>query len=61
VPAFPWFDPAVADNEDVEKAAAALREHWRLGIGPIANMCEMLEAKGVIVFREAVNSPDIRT
>lgn len=59
LPAFPWFDPEVANDEDVEKAAASLREHWRLGIGPISNVCELMEAKGVIVFRETVNSPDM--
>jgi Zn-dependent peptidase ImmA (M78 family)/DNA-binding XRE family transcriptional regulator len=37
-----------------EELAGHIRQEWGLGIGPIANMVQLLEAKGVLVFR--VNS-----
>jgi len=33
--------------EDVERAAAALREEWQLGDDAIPNLCELLEEKGI--------------
>jgi len=33
--------------EDIERVADALREEWGLGVGPIENLMEVLEAKGI--------------
>lgn len=46
----PTFDVLDLSGEDPEMAAAILREHWRLGVGPIDNVIHLLEAKGVEVF-----------
>lgn len=50
-----WEPPAgarykVSRIEDAEKAAAALRQLWELGIDPIPMMAELLEDKGVKVI-----------
>ena len=39
------------DNRTIEMLAIHLREHWRLGMGPITNMVRTLEANGIIVWR----------
>ena len=39
----------ITSKEDVRKAAEKLREAWQLGQGPISNLVEMLELKGVKV------------
>jgi Zn-dependent peptidase ImmA (M78 family)/DNA-binding XRE family transcriptional regulator len=36
--------------EDAENAARALRTHWGLGIGPILNLSELLEERGIKVL-----------
>lgn len=36
-------------TEEIEHAAEECRSHWRLGTGPIANMCRVLENAGAIV------------
>lgn len=37
--------------EDVEGAAAAVRTDWNLGSGPIPDMTELLEERGIKVFK----------
>ena len=37
-------------NNEIEEAAARLREAWGLGQGPIDNLIHLLESKGVLVF-----------
>lgn len=37
------------NDEDIEQAAQQLRKRWNLGDGPIPNLCEFLEEKGVKV------------
>jgi Zn-dependent peptidase ImmA (M78 family)/transcriptional regulator with XRE-family HTH domain len=53
--------PAVLDLQRVEPHTAAmlLRQHWRLGDKPIANMIHLLEAKGVRVFSLAENTKEV--
>jgi Zn-dependent peptidase ImmA (M78 family)/transcriptional regulator with XRE-family HTH domain len=34
----------------IEKAAADLRAHWGLGLGPIPNIVRLVESKGIIVL-----------
>jgi len=53
------FDPETADEYDIEEAAEFLREYWGLGIGPIRNLGDILEGKGVIIIREDVGCPDM--
>lgn len=53
------FDPETADEHEIEEAAEFLREYWGLGLGPIANLANLLESKGVILIRENVECPDM--
>jgi Zn-dependent peptidase ImmA (M78 family) len=44
------FPPIEAHTEEeIEHAAEQCRRHWNLGVGPIANMCRVLENAGAIV------------
>jgi len=50
VPKFTYpegFPYRVVTEEDVEAAALALREAWKLGLDPIENMVQLLEDKGI--------------
>ena len=40
----------IDDVEDVEEAAASARTDWNLGSGPIPDMTELLEERGIKVF-----------
>lgn len=51
LPDAPALDYRVLSMEDVEAAATACRKLWKLGSGPIHNVCSSLEANGVIVAR----------
>ena len=53
------FDPETADNDEIEAAAEFLREYWGLGVGPIVNLANILESKGVILVREKVECSDM--
>lgn len=53
------FNHETADDDDIEAAAEYLREYWSLGLGPIRDLCGLLESKGVIVVRENVRCPDM--
>jgi Zn-dependent peptidase ImmA (M78 family)/DNA-binding XRE family transcriptional regulator len=44
---------------DPQSAAMLLRQHWRLGDKPIANMIHLLEAKGIRVFSLAENTKEV--
>jgi Zn-dependent peptidase ImmA (M78 family)/DNA-binding XRE family transcriptional regulator len=46
-------------NQEPRTAAVLLRQHWRLGSKPIANMIHLLEAKGVRVFSLAENTKEV--
>ena len=41
----------ISDMEDAEDAATSLRATWNLGSAPIQNMTELLEERGVKVFK----------
>jgi transcriptional regulator with XRE-family HTH domain len=45
-PGFPW---PIAEPDDVEMAAEALRQAWNLGDDPIVNLTELLEERGIKV------------
>src|SRR5689334_22327582 len=44
---------------DSHTAATLLRQHWRLGDNPIANMVHLLETKGVRVYSLAESNKDV--
>lgn len=58
LPAFE-FDAERADEEDVERAAERLRDHWGLGRGPVRNLGSVMEANGVLIVREPVRCQDM--
>ena len=39
------------DDRAIEILAVHLREHWKLGMGPITNMVRTLESNGILVWR----------
>lgn len=39
----------VHSDEDIEEAAIGCRQLWKLGMGPIASMCRVLESAGAVV------------
>lgn len=47
----PLEDLVVKNRYDAEKAAKQLRKKWKLGNGPISNISNFLEKKGVRVIR----------
>lgn len=49
----------IEDERDVEKAAKTLRKKWKLGMGPIADVVELLESKGIFVV-EVSRSEDFQ-
>jgi Zn-dependent peptidase ImmA (M78 family) len=53
------FDPATASSEEIERAAEAVRAHWKLGDGPIHAFTRVLEANGVILICENVACADM--
>jgi len=53
------FDPEMATDEDIERAAETLRDHWKLGRIAIRNLASILEANGIVVVRESVDCPDM--
>lgn len=38
------------DYESIERLASGLRQHWNMGFGPIPNLVQLLESKGIFVF-----------
>lgn len=49
----------VDNNDDIEKLAIEVRKTWGYGIGPIPNLTQMLEAKGIIVSYLPEDSLDV--
>ncbi len=47
---FPSLDPLGEVPGEPTKAAAALRQFWRIGYSPISSVLELCERSGVIVF-----------
>lgn len=40
----------VASYDDIEEIAISVRDHWRLGLGPIPDLIDTLEARGIKVL-----------
>lgn len=51
--------PEAITNEDIERAAQACRERWRLGRAPIQDLALAAEGAGVILVREETGAPQI--
>ena len=57
---FPAIDMPLVDRLDVrqiddsyiENVASTCRSHWSLGVAPVSNVVELLEAAGAVVVRE---------
>lgn len=46
----PQLPAMVADLEQIEAIAETVREHWMLGLSPIAELISVLESRGIRVF-----------
>lgn len=44
--------------EDVEQAAAMLRQAWGLSLHPISDVCALLEREHVKIFEQAIDAPN---
>ena len=53
------FDVEFSSDEEIERAAEALRDHWKLGRVRIRNLAMVLEENGIILVRETVECPDM--
>jgi Zn-dependent peptidase ImmA (M78 family)/transcriptional regulator with XRE-family HTH domain len=53
------FDPMSTDMDQVERAADALRDFWRLGREPVHDVSALMENHGIILAREPVNCDDM--
>lgn len=49
-------EPGQLTQDEIESAATALREHFGLGDGPVPDLVYLLESKGVLVSRQALDS-----
>lgn len=56
IPDFAPSDYRDLSDADIEQAAAACREAWGLGIGPLPDVLLLLENAGVVVVKEEVGS-----
>lgn len=55
----PALDVETGDRTEIEGLAAAVREHWALGNGPLGNVLALLESKGCVVVRLVTESEGI--
>lgn len=53
------FDLDLGDDDDIERAAESLRDHWGLGRGPIRNLAAIMELNGILIVREPVSCKDM--
>lgn len=53
------FDLERGDEDDIERAAEALRDHWGLGRGPIRGLAAIMEQNGILIVRELVRCQDM--
>ena len=49
-------DIVVSTRQDVKRVVARIREDWHLGLGPLSNIIDLLEAHGVRVIE--IEAPD---
>lgn len=60
----PAFEPRSSTSshyldEEIEEIAEKVRDHFRLGLGPISNVVRLLETKGVIIARLQIPGENI--
>jgi Zn-dependent peptidase ImmA (M78 family)/DNA-binding XRE family transcriptional regulator len=53
------FDVEFATNEEIERVAEKLRDHWKLGRARIRGLASVLEENGIILVHEKVSCPDM--
>jgi Zn-dependent peptidase ImmA (M78 family)/DNA-binding XRE family transcriptional regulator len=53
------IDDLEAGRSQIEEVAARVRSLWRLPSGPIANVVELLEIRGVVVIRLPLETHDV--
>ena len=53
----PALPARVADYDSIEDLAVAVRRHWNLGLGPVPDLIDTLEARGLKVFTTRFDSP----
>ena len=57
---FPKYKPlALDEHTSPEEAAAALRDTWNLGFGPIDNLISVVEQKGILVTSFSTSTNDV--
>lgn len=59
LPAIDFRFEAEGEDEAIEQAAEALRDHWGLARNPIRDLSHLLEANGIILVRESVDCADM--
>jgi Zn-dependent peptidase ImmA (M78 family) len=52
-------DPSRITNDDIERAASDMRNMWKLGDGPIANVLRLIENNGIIVGRDELEGDSL--
>lgn len=52
-------DPLQISDAEIEEAAAAVRAHWRMDDGPVADMVLLLEHHGVVVGRDLLGAESL--
>ena len=52
-------DPERLTGDDIEEAARETRKAWGLRDGPIPDVCKLLESRGVILARLALNAAEL--
>jgi Zn-dependent peptidase ImmA (M78 family)/transcriptional regulator with XRE-family HTH domain len=53
------FDSELGTDEEVERAAMAVRELWGCGSGPVRNLVALFEDNGILLVHEAVECEDM--
>ncbi len=53
------FNANSGDVEQIERAADALRDHWKLGRGPVLDVSAIMENHGITLARESVSCEDM--
>ncbi|WP_116473814.1 helix-turn-helix domain-containing protein [Zobellella maritima] len=50
--------PAVQSLDDIEQLSIAVREQWQLGLNPLPDLIDLLEAKGILVIISGSDQAD---
>jgi Zn-dependent peptidase ImmA (M78 family)/transcriptional regulator with XRE-family HTH domain len=58
LPLIDW-DFQVGTDDELERTALKLRDHWELGRGPVFHLAAIAEANGIIIVKEPVQCDDM--